>query len=81
MVKGDSGGLTGQADCQTPLDRNLQLARQLSVSGTPTIFYADGSRTSGYVDVAEVERRIAGATPTNGQKVSQRATGQQRHLQ
>lgn len=81
MVKGDSGALTGQADCPTPLDRNLQLARQLSVSGTPTILYADGSRTSGYVDVAEVERRIAAATPANGQKVSQRAGAQQGKLQ
>lgn len=81
MVKGDSGALSNQADCQTPLDRNLQLARQMSVSGTPTIFYADGSRTYGYVDVAEVERRIAGAIPPNGQKVSQRAADQQGKLQ
>lgn len=81
MVKGDSSALTGHAECQTPLDRNLQLARQLSVSGTPTIIYADGTRTSGYVDVAEVERRVAGANPANRQKVSQGAAGQQGKLQ
>jgi thiol:disulfide interchange protein DsbC len=81
MVKGESGGLSGQPDCASPLDRNLQLARQLSVSGTPTIFYADGSRTSGYVDVAEVERRISAVTPANGQKVSQRTGAQQGKLQ
>lgn len=77
MVKGDSSALTGQADCPSPLDRNLLLARQLSVSGTPTIFYADGTRTSGYVDVAEVERRISAAMPPTGEKVSQRPAAQQ----
>lgn len=81
MVKGDSGGLSGQPDCASPLDRNLQLARQLSVSGTPTILYSDGSRTSGYVDVAEVERRIAAATQANGQRVSRRTGAQQGKLQ
>ena len=54
-------GLTGQADCATPLDRNVQLARQLGVNGTPTIFYADGTRTTGYVPGAEIERRLAAA--------------------
>ena len=59
MVNGDSTGLAPQAECRSPIDRNLALARQLGVSGTPTLFYADGSRTAGYVGVAEVERRIA----------------------
>jgi thiol:disulfide interchange protein DsbC len=61
MLNADTSGMTGQADCATPLDRNLQLARQLGVSGTPTIFYADGTRTTGYVPGAEIERRIASA--------------------
>ena len=61
MLTGDSSGLAAPADCASALDRNLQLARQLGVSGTPTLFYADGSRTSGYVDVTEVERRIVAA--------------------
>lgn len=61
MLDADTSSLHGQADCATPLDRNLQLARQLGVDGTPTIFYADGTRTTGYVPGTEVERRIASA--------------------
>jgi thiol:disulfide interchange protein DsbC len=61
MLDADISSLNGQADCATPLDRNLQLARQLGVDGTPTIFYADGTRTTGYVPGTEVERRIAAA--------------------
>ena len=70
MLNGDSSGLAGQADCASAIDRNLQLARQLGVSGTPTLFYADGSRTSGYVAVAEVERRIAAVAGASGRQVS-----------
>ena len=62
MLHGDASGLGGQADCATPLDRNLQLARQLRVNGTPTLVYADGLRTDGYVDALEVDRRLAAAT-------------------
>lgn len=73
MVKGDSSALPQQAECASALDRNQQLARQLGVSGTPTLFYADGTRTSGYVDSNEVERRVAAATVAAGQKVSARS--------
>lgn len=66
MLNGDSSALSPQADCASPLDRNLQLARQLGVSGTPTLFYADGSRTSGYVVAAEIERRVVAASTPAG---------------
>ena len=62
MLHGDASSLGAQADCATPLDRNLQLARQLRVNGTPTLVYADGLRTDGYVDALEVERRLVAAT-------------------
>jgi len=70
MLRGDAGALGAQADCTTPLDRNLQLARQLRVNGTPTLVYADGLRTDGYVDAQEVERRLAAATGRSGAQVS-----------
>lgn len=73
MVKGDSTGLTPQAECPSAVDRNQQLARQLGVSGTPTLFYADGSRTSGYVDSNEVERRLAAVSAAANQKVGARS--------
>lgn len=66
MLNGDSSALSPQADCASPLDRNLQLARQLGVSGTPTLFYADGSRTSGYVVAAEIERRVVASSGPAG---------------
>lgn len=61
MLQGLVSPAPARSACVTPLDRNSQLARQIGVSGTPTIFYSDGSRTSGYVEVAELERRIASA--------------------
>ena len=66
MLNGDSSALSPQADCASPLDRNLQLARQLGVSGTPTLFYANGSRTSGYVVAAEIERRVVASSGPAG---------------
>lgn len=62
MIDGSTAGLNPQAACSTPLDRNVALAQRLGVNGTPTMFYADGSRTSGYAPLAEVEQRVANAS-------------------
>lgn len=40
------------------LDRNSQLAKSLSVTGTPTLFLADGSRIPGFIDAAAIEARL-----------------------
>lgn len=69
MLRGDATALGAQADCTTPLDRNLQLARH-EVNGTPTLLYADGLRTDGYVDAQEVERRLAAAAGRSGAQAS-----------
>lgn len=45
--------------CSHPLDRNLALARELGVRGTPAIFWPDGSRTDGFVDRRTLSARIA----------------------
>jgi thiol:disulfide interchange protein DsbC len=74
MLTGDSSGLAAKADyadhadCASALNRNLELARQLGVSGTPTLFYADGTRTAGYVGAAEIERRIVAAADAKRQQ-------------
>ena len=80
MLKGDSTALSSQAECSSPVDSNLQLARQFGVSGTPTLIYADGTRTSGYVDSTEVERRMASAAnAASSQNVSARTgSGQEK---
>ena len=59
MQQGDQSLLaTSPSPCAHPLERNLALAQRLKVSGTPTIFYADGRRSDGYVDAAEIESRL-----------------------
>lgn len=36
-------------DCDAPIERNLALARELGVNGTPTLIWPDGSRSAGYL--------------------------------
>lgn len=40
--------------CDTPLERNLALGQRLNVTGTPTMFSADGRRLAGAVGAAGV---------------------------
>lgn len=58
MLKGDAAMLSTSPVCDHPLDRNLALARQHGIQGTPTLVWSDGSRTEGYVDRAAIDRRL-----------------------
>ena len=58
MLQGDASMLSVAAACDHPVDRNLALAHRLGVQGTPTLVWADGSRTDGYVDRAVLEARL-----------------------
>ncbi|WP_114971336.1 DsbC family protein [Rhodoferax ferrireducens] len=58
MLRGDSTLLSTATACPHPIARNLALARQLAVQGTPTLIWADGSRTEGYVDRSVLEARL-----------------------
>lgn len=49
--------------CEHPIDRNLALARQLGVNGTPTLFWVDGTRTEGFVTRPVIEDRLARTSP------------------
>lgn len=51
------------ATCDAPLDALLQAGRRLRVTGTPTIFFADGTRMSGALPRPVLEQRLAQATP------------------
>jgi len=44
--------------CSAPLDKVLELGRQLMVRGTPTMFFDNGSRTSGAIPLEELVARI-----------------------
>lgn len=63
MLHGDTSLLSASPTCDHPVDRNLALAHRLGVQGTPTLFWADGSRTDGYVDRAVLEARLSQVSP------------------
>ncbi len=45
--------------CETKvIDETLQLAQKLGISGTPTIFFSDGSRVSGAVKAEQLIQLI-----------------------
>lgn len=51
-----------KASCDTAtITRNVELGQSLRISGTPTIFLADGSRIGGYLPRAELEKAMDAA--------------------
>lgn len=72
MLHGDDSALKTDAACDHPIARNLALAHQLGVQGTPTLIWADGSRTEGFVGRAVLEARLAQiASPTTPQATAE----------
>ena len=59
MLQADASLMKPDARCDHPIARNLELARRLRVQGTPTMIWADGSRTDGYVGRSVLEARFA----------------------
>lgn len=45
----------GESKCDTPLDKNMALARRFGAQGTPAIFLADGRTVGGYVPAEKLE--------------------------
>src|SRR5512139_4208418 len=45
--------------CANPVDDNIALGNKLRVSGTPTLFFANGQRIPGMVPAAQLERLLA----------------------
>ena len=62
MLHGDGTLLNTGAPCTHPIARNLALAHQLAVQGTPTLIWADGSRTEGYFERSVLEARLLQTT-------------------
>jgi thiol:disulfide interchange protein DsbC len=51
-----------QASCDTAaIDRNIAFGKKHKITGTPTVFFADGSRVPGAIDSAKVEKYLADA--------------------
>ena len=56
MVSGVSP--SGKTDCSNPLDKNLTTAKSYGITGTPTIFFTDGSRFPGAVQITDIEKKL-----------------------
>lgn len=52
------GKAAPEADCETPIATNLVLGNNLMVTGTPAIFFSDGSRINGAVPAEALEQRL-----------------------
>jgi len=59
MLNGDAPATSGS--CDTPIEKILAFGRQKGISGTPTLFFADGQRTTGAIPANELEKLLGGA--------------------
>lgn len=46
------------ANCSSPNQKVLQLGRQLKVTGTPTLFFSDGSRITGAIPLDTLQKKL-----------------------
>jgi len=51
----------GSANCEAPVDKNLELGRKLGVSSTPTLYFADGKRLLGAYPAKDIEKMLNAA--------------------
>jgi len=47
--------------CDTPINKILAYGRQKGISGTPTLFFADGQRVIGVISLNQLEKLLDGA--------------------
>jgi thiol:disulfide interchange protein DsbC len=53
-----------KASCDTAaLERNLDFSKKHKITGTPTVFFADGTRVPGAISAQQVEKLLASAKP------------------
>ena len=45
--------------CDTPIDKILDFGRRQRITGTPTVFFADGSRVPGAMSLAQLQKQLA----------------------
>ena len=48
-----------KSDCNTPLDNNMAFAKSYGITGTPTLFFTDGSRFPGAVQITDIEKKFS----------------------
>ena len=57
MINGKPAA-SAKADCQAPNEQVLALGQKLRIQGTPAIFFADGSRIPGAIDLPALEKKL-----------------------
>lgn len=61
-----NGKAPAEADCDSStIERNAEFAHKLRVNGTPTLFFADGSRVPGFLRAADIEKALSSAPAKN----------------
>ena len=50
---------SGKGECSTPLDKNMAFAKTYGITGTPTLFFTDGSRFPGAVQITDIEKKFS----------------------
>lgn len=45
--------------CDTPLEKNAQIAQRFNIRGTPAIYMANGQQLGGYVPAAQIEQALS----------------------
>jgi thiol:disulfide interchange protein DsbC len=57
MLKGTVAA-SAKKDCDTPLDKNMQLAQRFGIRGTPAVYLANGQQIGGYVPQDKIEQAL-----------------------
>ena len=53
-----------KTDCDTSaIAKNQEYGRKLNITGTPTLFFADGERIPGAAPIEQIERKLSQAAP------------------
>ncbi len=56
----DGKAPSGKGDCDTSaVKKTVEFGRKLSITGTPTLIFADGERVPGAVPLAQIEQKLA----------------------
>lgn len=58
MLKGTQPA-AARKDCDTPFEKNAQLAQRFGIRGTPAVYLANGQQIGGYVPADKIEQALA----------------------
>ena len=59
---------SGSANCSNPVDKVIELGRSLRVTGTPTLFFANGERAGGGMPIGQLRIKLDEAARQSAMK-------------